>query len=135
MMMNHALHIACRLGEIFVSGTIMTSLLIIFIVVAIASIPLTKRLVFSDYDLDNAPWYVKAMLYPLSYGMWAFMLWPLWAASEWAESFQSKYPPFEFDMTYLKLKGIVIAVCWVVVVSQIFYYSGYRAGRKAPKYG
>jgi hypothetical protein len=71
----------------------MTILLIIFMVLAIASVPLTRFAVRSTHDLDTAPWYVKAILYPLSFALWAYLLFPLWAASEWAASFQSKSPP------------------------------------------
>lgn len=106
----------------------MTILLIIFIVLAIASVPLTRFAVGSDYDLDNAPWYLKAIFYPLSFALWGYLLFPLWAASEWAESFQSKSPPFDLN---LKLNGIILALCWMVVVCQLFYRLGFRAGKKA----
>jgi hypothetical protein len=105
----------------------MTILLIIFIVLAIASVPLTRFAVGSDYNLDNAAWYLKVILYPLSFALWGYLLFPLWAASEWAEFFQSKSPPFDLN---LKLKGIVIASCWMIVVCQLFYRLGFRAGKK-----
>lgn len=101
-------------------------MLIIFIVVAIASVPLTRFSIGSDYDLDTAPWYVKAILYPLSFALWGYLPFPLWAAAEWSESFQSKSPPFDLN---LKLKGIVISFCWMVVICQLFYRLGLRAGK------
>jgi hypothetical protein len=52
----------------------MTILLIIFTVLAIASVPLTRFAVGSDYDLDTAPWYLKAILYPLSFALWGYLL-------------------------------------------------------------
>lgn len=104
----------------------MTIILIIFIVVAIASVPLTRFSIGSDYDLDTAPWCVKAILYPLSFALWGYLLFPLWAAAEWSESFQSKSPTFDLN---LKLKGILIAFCWMVVICQLFYRLGLRAGK------
>jgi len=106
----------------------MTILLVIFVVLAIASVPLTKFAVSSNYDVDDAPWYAKLFLYPLSYALWGYLLFPVWAAIVWAETFQSKAPPFD---TNLRLKGLVIGVCWMFVVCQLFYRMGFRAGAKS----
>ncbi len=106
----------------------MTILLIIFVALAIASVPLTRFAAYSKADLDDAPWYVTILLYPLSFILWAYLLFPVWAAVVWAETFQNKVPPFD---TNLKLKGLAIALCWMIVVCQLFYRLGFRAGAKS----
>ena len=64
----------------------MTILLIIFVALAIASVPPTRFVAYSKADLDDAPSYVTILLYSFSFILWADVLFPVWAAVVWAIS-------------------------------------------------
>jgi hypothetical protein len=100
----------------------MNVFLIVSIVFAVLSGPLTKFLATTTDDWEDSPWWTKAVMAPLALGFVGYMYFPIWAAARWAESFQDKSSPD----SYLAMKGVFLALAWMVIACQWFFRLGYK---------
>jgi len=105
----------------------MTTLLVVFAALALASVPLTKMAVKRGPELDEFAWWLKAVMVPMSYALWAYLLFPVWIGAGWAEWIQREQPLVD---TNAALKGMFLSICWLIVVCQFFYRMGREEGKR-----
>src|SRR5213595_1111146 len=116
----------------------MTILLCTFVLLAVLSV--LANAVWSDlankragsflkwiiiWQDDNSPWWKRLLSASVAFGsslalLW-FLMFPVMTAGNWAESWQSKTPPFDLDLPW---KGAALAVCWMIVVGQLVFSVG-----------
>jgi hypothetical protein len=83
---------------------------------------------------DGSPWWKRLLSASVAFGSSLALLWfltfPVITAGKWAESWQSKTPPFDLNLPW---KGAALAVCWMIVVGQLAFRVGYEAGRSTER--
>ncbi|MFC1782730.1 hypothetical protein ACFL02_03985 [Planctomycetota bacterium] len=100
--------------------------LIVFGVSAVFSVPLTKYSVKPVYDniYEGEPLRRYLIYVPMSIFCLFYAFFPFWIASEWAKEFLDNNSPLT------SYKGMLLMLCWLIVVCQLFYRLGFVAGKK-----
>jgi hypothetical protein len=105
---------------------------LIVIIFGVISIPATQFLTanWSGNFMDSS-WYGKVLGFILGCVLIGWLAWPLDFAAVWMETHQNKNPPFDLD---LRLKGVLIMICWMIFTLQLFYRLGFKAATEKKKY-